>query len=62
MLHLLVNLGLADARSTLPEFINSYDEAWWWPHHAVGMFFSVRDWETSQDRGKDELSKVQIDS
>jgi hypothetical protein len=24
-----------------------YSEAWWWQHHAVGMFF--RDWETSQD-------------
>ena len=36
-----------------------YGEAWWWQHHAVGMFFSGRDWETSQDRGKDEQSKVQ---
>ena len=26
-----------------------------------GMFFSGRDWETSQDRGKDERSKVQRD-
>ena len=34
-----------------------YGEAWWWQHHAVGMFF--RDWETSQDRGKHERSKVQ---
>jgi hypothetical protein len=25
------------------------------------MLFSDRDWETSQDRGKDEWSKVQID-
>ena len=24
-----------------------------------GCFFSIRDWETSQDRGKDEWSKVQ---
>ena len=24
-------------------------EAWWWQHHAVGMFFNGRDWETSQD-------------
>ena len=23
-----------------------YGEAWWWQHHAVGMFFSGRDWET----------------
>ena len=29
-----------------------YDGAWWWHHHAVGLFFSGRDWETSQDRGK----------
>ena len=35
---------------------NPYGEAWCWQHHAVGMFF--RDWETSQDRGKDERSKV----
>ena len=26
-----------------------------------GMLFSVMDWETSQDRGKDERSKVQRD-
>ena len=30
-------------------------------HHAVGMFFSGREWETSQDRGKDDRSKVQRD-
>uniref|UniRef100_A0AAZ3P336 Transposase Tc1-like domain-containing protein n=1 Tax=Oncorhynchus tshawytscha TaxID=74940 RepID=A0AAZ3P336_ONCTS len=30
-------------------------------HHAVGMFFSGRDWETSQDRGKAERSKLQRD-
>ena len=22
---------------------HTYDEAWWWQHHAVGMFFSVRE-------------------
>ena len=38
-----------------------YGEAWWWQHHAVGMFISGRDWETSQDQGKDEQSKVQRD-
>jgi hypothetical protein len=27
-------------------------------HHAVGMFFSGRDWETSQDRRKGEQRKV----
>ena len=37
-----------------------YGEAWWWQNHAVGMFFSGRDWETSQDRGKDERSKVEL--
>jgi hypothetical protein len=26
-----------------------YSEAWWWQHHAVGMFFSGKNWETSQD-------------
>ena len=30
-----------------------YGEAWWWQHHAVGIFFSGRDWETSQDRRKE---------
>ena len=38
-----------------------YSEAWWWQHHVVGMFFSVRDWETRQERGKDERRKVQRD-
>ena len=28
-----------------------------WQHHAVGLFFSGRDWGTSQDRGKDEWPK-----
>ena len=27
----------------------------------LGIFFSGRDWETSQDRGKDERGKVQRD-
>jgi hypothetical protein len=31
-----------------------YCEAWWWQHHAVGMFFSGRDRETRQDQWKDE--------
>ena len=34
---------------------------WWWQHHAVGMFFSCRDCETSQDWGKDDPSKEQRD-
>jgi hypothetical protein len=39
-----------------------YGEAWWWKqHYALGMFFCDRDWETSQDRGKDEQSEVQRD-
>ena len=36
-----------------------YGEVRWWQHHAVGIFFSSRDWKTSQDRGNDERSKVQ---
>lgn len=28
-------------------------EAWWWEHHAVGMFFVRRNRETSQGQGKD---------
>ena len=35
-----------------------YGEAWWWQHHVVRIVFSCRDWETSQDQGKDERSKV----
>jgi hypothetical protein len=35
-----------------------YGKAWWWQHHAVGMFFIGRDWETCQDRVKDEWRKV----
>jgi hypothetical protein len=38
-----------------------YGEAWWWPDHAVGMFFSGKDWETSQDQGGDEQNKVHRD-
>jgi hypothetical protein len=30
-----------------PDHYHPYGEAWWWQHHAMGMFFSVRDWETS---------------
>src|SRR2546425_237079 len=26
-----------------------YSEAWWWQHHAVGMFIRGRDWETNKD-------------
>ena len=35
-------------------------QRWWWQHyhHAVGRCFSGKDWETSQDRGKDEQSKA----
>jgi hypothetical protein len=36
-----------------------YGEAWWWQHHVVEMFFSGRDWETSQDQGKDKWNKVE---
>ena len=32
-----------------------------WQHHAVGIFFSGKDWETSQEQGKDERRKVQKD-
>ena len=36
-----------------PGQYHPYGEEWWWQHHAVEMFFSTRDWETSQDWGKD---------
>uniref|UniRef100_A0AAZ3RHD3 Uncharacterized protein n=1 Tax=Oncorhynchus tshawytscha TaxID=74940 RepID=A0AAZ3RHD3_ONCTS len=38
-----------------------YGEAWWWEHRDVWMFFSGRDWETSQNQRKDERRKVQRD-
>ena len=54
--------GLNDQLSRLEETWHlPYGEFRWWQHHAVGMSFSGRDWETSQDRGKDERSKVQRD-
>ncbi len=33
-------------------------EAWWWQHHAVGVFFSCRDRTTGCNRGKDEFGQV----
>jgi hypothetical protein len=38
-----------------------YCELWLWQHHVAGMFFKVRDWDTSQDQGKDERSKLLSD-
>uniref|UniRef100_A0A9J8CNT9 Transposase Tc1-like domain-containing protein n=1 Tax=Cyprinus carpio carpio TaxID=630221 RepID=A0A9J8CNT9_CYPCA len=32
-------------------------EAWWWQHHAVGVFFSCRDRTTGCNRGKDECGQ-----
>ena len=32
---------------------HSYSEAWWWQHHAVGMFFICRDRKAGQDWRKD---------
>jgi hypothetical protein len=34
-------------QASLPEETchHPYSEAWWWQHHAVGIFVSVRDWE-----------------
>ncbi len=37
----------------------SNSEAWWWQHHAVGVFFSCRDRTTGCNRGKDECGQVQ---
>ena len=34
-----------------------YGEVWCWQHHSVGMLCSVKDWETSQDREKDNRAK-----
>ncbi len=39
--------------------IQSNSEAWWWQHHAVGVFFSCRDRTTDYNRGKDECGQVQ---
>jgi hypothetical protein len=37
---------------------HTFGEVWWWQHRAVVILFSGRDWETSQDRGKDEWNGV----
>jgi hypothetical protein len=47
--------------------VSLLEETWQYPygkaslrqHHAMGMLFKGRDWVTSQDRGKDEQSKVE---
>ena len=47
-------IELYDLNARLEEtWHHPYGEAWWWEHNAVEMFFSGRDWKTSQDRGKD---------
>ena len=51
----------AKRRSKEETWHHPYGEAWGLKYHAVGMFFSGRDWETSQDWAKDEQSKVQRD-
>jgi hypothetical protein len=30
-----------------------HSEAWWWQHHAMGMFIIGRDWETGQNLRND---------
>ena len=58
-----IELFCLNARRHILEetWYSPYGEAWWWQHHAVGMFFSGRDWETCQDQRKDERSKGQRD-
>lgn len=29
-----------------------YNEAWWWQHHAIQVFCSSKNWETSQNSEK----------
>ena len=41
--------GLNAQMPSVTSGVPPYGEAWWWQHHAVGVFFSRRDWETSQD-------------
>ena len=57
--HPLVSCLEETRHHSSPGQYHPYSEAWWWQHHAVGKFFSSRNWETSQDRGKDECSNVQ---
>lgn len=42
-----------------PGQYESYGEAWGYQLHAVGLFFSSRNWEISECRGKDQCSNVQ---
>ena len=32
-----------------PREHHPHSEAWWWQHHAVGMFFIGRDWVTGHN-------------
>ena len=45
-------------RSSPAQYYPSGDSQWW-PPHAVGVFFSGRDWATGQGWGKAERSKAQ---
>ena len=38
-----------------PREQHPHSEAWWWQHHAVGMFFIGRDWETGQNLRNDGM-------
>ena len=42
--------------------LNTKRQVWWWQCHAVGMFFRSRDWEISQDRGKEILDENLLQS
>jgi hypothetical protein len=55
----LNNLAECQASLLQETWHHPYGESWWWQHHALGMFFSGRDWETGQIRDKDEWSKEQ---
>ena len=45
--------------SSSPINHHPYPEAWWWQHHAMGMLFSSRNWETCKDRWNNEWSQIQ---
>ncbi|XP_078264148.1 uncharacterized protein LOC144598130 [Rhinoraja longicauda] len=43
-----LNAKLEETRHcSSPGQYHTYGEAWWWQHHATGMFFNGRNWETS---------------
>ena len=44
----LFGLNLKPGHCSTPAKYHPNSETWWWQHHAVGVYFSGRDWGTGQ--------------